>query len=91
MRASQLGINQSAIDGVSEGFKMTTCEGRPDQQSEKRTSNIQEHVADGRRSPFNERLMKFIASGEESATQQNCAKHYKRPCAESWNAAKRSP
>src|SRR5262245_43439564 len=90
-RASELRINDLFVGGCSEFFRMTACEARTDQQSEECSSSIQEHVANGRSTRFNERLVKFVACGKQSAAQQSCAKNHQRFCVESWNAAKRSP
>lgn len=70
---------------------MAAREARANQQSEECSSNIQEHITNGRRTRFEERLVKFVARGKQRATQQNCAKNHQRFCAERWKAAKCSP
>jgi hypothetical protein len=45
MRASQLRINDLVVGSDSEFFSMTACEAQTNQQSEERSSNIEEHVA----------------------------------------------
>jgi hypothetical protein len=45
MRVSQLRINEVAMCGGSEFFRMTACEARTNRQSEECSCNIEEHVA----------------------------------------------